>query len=763
MRGLACALVFLSSVASLSGCDCGGPAEVCSSDMMCAASERCVDGRCEPRGDSGLDTGGRADTVLPDGGAPDAGPPCEPDGTCLGDARCVAGVCIPWDDGEFDDMCERTALPAAVLPQIQCAFEVADDDDPRPDAIECLHTPLVANLGIETDPDSPPRPSIVYIADYGYVEGVPRVCDAQGVLRILDGATCRSQAVFTDVPLNSPVTPALGDLDGDGIAEIVAAPTAGGVIALKVSRTGAITELWSSTMPGGSPDTLGSSQCQWGAISLYDLDDDGRPEVFFEGGVWDADGERIGTLPGWVHIRHGTPVPVGDFDGDGAVEIVAGNATWQFDAGTRMFAIESGFSTSVIAGFTAVADLGDFPAIAGDAPGQPEVINAMNGTVSVRTHGGGLIASISTETSGNGGPPTVADFDGDGVREFGVAFGGTYEVFDLEETTRRLWSQPSQDLSSSRTGSSVFDFNADGRAEVVYGDECFVRVYDGTTGDVLFSQARFSSTWTETPIVADADADGSAEMVMGASGPCNTPYCPLVDPIFAGLRCEEAADCPSGSCVDGLCRCTDDTECPETYGCTDPLTGSAGQVCRAFHRDCVAGVRVYRDGRDRWASSRTIWNQHGYHVTNVNEDGTVPRTSAVMANWSDPTLNNFRQNVQGELGPAPGPDLTIQSIDAVCGGPTETNMQAVICNRGVVFLDAGIQVVFDQIADDGTRTRLCDLATTEPVAPGVCTTVSCTAPVPADGIFEAIADDEGTITECIESNNRARSAADCLE
>jgi hypothetical protein len=186
-------------------------------------------------------------------------------------------------------------------------------------------------------------------------------------------------------------------------------------------------------------------------------------------------------------------------------------------------------------------------------------------------------------------------------------------------------------------------------------------------------------------------------------------------------------------------------------------------VCRAFHRDCVPGVRVYRDARDRWASSRTIWNQHAYHVTNVDEDGTIPRTSAVRANWSDPTLNNFRQNVQGALGPAPGPDLTIQSITAVCATTETTEMQATLCNRGVVFLDAGIQVVFDQIGSDGSRTRLCDLRTTEPVAPGECTTVSCTAPVVADGTFEATADDEARVSECREANNSAESEADCLE
>ena len=757
---LAVAVALLALLAS--GCDCSGetPSRACATAADCDSGESCVDDVCVARGDAGSGDAGADDGQVP--GVDASGPACEVDGTCPGDARCVDGRCVGYGPGEYDDTCRRVPDPGPVLPQIQCAFEAAPEDDPRPEAVRALHTPLVANLGISAGPDRPSRPSIVYVADYGYREGVPTTCTAAGVLRILDGATCRQQAVFAGVELNSPVTPAIGDLDLDGRPEIVAAATAGGLVAFSVASDGTISRLWSTTHEG-APDLWGGDACQWGGVALYDLDDDGRPEALYEGAVWDSSGVRLTTLPGWNHVGTGTPVPVGDFDGDGRVEAVAGHATWEFDPATRSFVIESGFSTTVPAGHVAIADLGAFPAVVGDVPGGPEVVSAMGGTVYVRTLGGGLIDSFPTTTSGNGGPPTIADFDGDGVREFGVAFGGSYEIFDLGETGSRLWTRPSQDLSSSRTGSSVFDFNADGRAEVVYGDECFVRVYDGTTGDVLFSQAHFSSTWTENPIVADVDGDGSAEMVMSSSAPCNTPYCPEYDPLFAGLRCDGPEDCVSGACDAGLCRCSTDDECGATFACTAPLDGTAGtgNVCRAYHRDCVAGVRVYRDARDRWASSRTIWNQHGYHVTNVDEDGTIPRTSAVAANWADPELNNFRQNVQGSLGPTPGPDLTIQSITAVCSGPESTDMRATLCNRGVVFLDVGLQVVFDQLGDGG-RTRLCDLRTTEPVAPGECTEVSCTAAVPADGVFEATADDEGLVGECREANNAARSVANCL-
>src|SRR5690606_10940990 len=94
-----------------------------------------------------------------------------------------------------------------------------------------------------------------------------------------------------------------------------------------------------------------------------------------------------------------------------------------------------------------------------------------------------------------GGPPTVADFDDDGRPEIGVAGGYSYAVFDMNRPGEDVpagsvpadpgagqlfmrWSQETQDLSANASGSSVFDFQGDGAAEVIYADECYVRAYD---------------------------------------------------------------------------------------------------------------------------------------------------------------------------------------------------------------------------------------------------------------------------------------------
>jgi hypothetical protein len=264
---------------------------------------------------------------------------------------------------------------------------------------------------------------------------------------------------------------------------------------------------------------------------------------------------------------------------------------------------------------------------------------------------------IAVPGAGGGGPPTISDFDNDGLPELAVAGQAYYTIYDIDcgPTPRPngkcslgvcdylgagapcaagggiAWARSTQDLSSNVTGSSVFDFEADGVPEVVYGDECFTRVYNGITGDVMFSQYRSSCTWYENPIIADVDGNFRADLVTPSNKACGGPEgieCVTldangVDPQFPGLRCQTGADCSSAVCDAGLCRCAADSECcaagdaavclEEGYKCAPPPAGTpgAGNTCRAAHPHGVSGIRVYSDANDKWVRSRMIWNQAG--------------------------------------------------------------------------------------------------------------------------------------------------------
>ena len=175
-----------------------------------------------------------------------------------------------------------------------------------------------------------------------------------------------------------------------------------------------------------------------------------------------------------------------------------------------------------------------------------------------------------------GGPPTVADFNGDGTPDVALAGGVGYAVLDgaklmdpnVTGPNTFLWIQPTTDCSSASTGSTVFDFDGDGVAEVVYSDELMLRVYAGPTGNVLWSVCNTTATLIENPVVADVDNDGQADIVAVSNGYVRT-------------------------CNDGMAN-------------------------------RQSGVRIFGDTAGSWVRTRRVWNEHAYHITNVDEERRHP-------------------------------------------------------------------------------------------------------------------------------------------
>lgn len=61
---------------------------------------------------------------------------------------------------------------------------------------------------------------------------------------------------------------------------------------------------------------------------------------------------------------------------------------------------------------------------------------------------------------------------------------------------------------------------------------------------------------------------------------------------------------------------------------------------------------------DNWVPTRPIWNQHSYHVTNVEVNGVVPLRED--PSWI--SSNTYRTNAQGRL-PNCAPDLVVAQLD----------------------------------------------------------------------------------------------------
>jgi hypothetical protein len=710
---------------------------------------------------------------------------CTGNASCPGDQYCdvAAMECLPWGigpGGTSDQTCQSTPAPGVFFPGVQCAWAGPPVGDAFPNHVNVLSTPMVATFG------SQGTPSIVFTS-YNGTDHTSESCIGSdpsyyGVIRVIDGRTCQQQATLSAPTVVGSAAVAIADLGGaDATPEIVAARSQGGLVAFTRTPSGWAV-LWETT------SRFADNLCDWAGPSIHDLDDDGLPEVIFYGAVYNGQtgatiDESIAAVVDSIGVGY-IPV-VADVDGDGVPELVTGIELYSWDKGNRRWGPKRGLPGAN--GEVAVGDFGTFPAIGqgqddrSHTDGIAEIVVVYQGVVHVFAVSGREVFTANLKgvagAAGQGGPPIISDFDGDGRVEIGVAGETAYNVLDPDcrgtpdpatcaslSTDGVLWATQSQSTVAKLTGSSAFDFDGDGRAEVVYGDECFTRVYDGVTGKVLSSRARTSCTWYENPVIADTDNDGNAELVTTSNRNCSVT-CPAIDPMFDGVSCLDDTDCSGTTRCDrdqrsdalGRCRCTQDSDCGDGFACRDPIAGvaPAGKVCRAFHPVAsITGVSVLADTVDRWGGARAIWNQHAYSVTNVAPAGDVPRTSRWLRNWTQAGLNNFRQNSPGDTPIANArPDLTVRQVKVTCDASIPT-VSAEVCNRGSAAVPAGIPVA---VYASTTPSKLrCQAQTADRLVPGTCMTVSCNwLGAPGDGAV--VVDDDGMgsgiARECREDNN----------
>lgn len=714
--------------------------------------------------------------------------PCTANAACAGDQYCdvTAMECLPWGvgpGGTSDPSCAGAPAPGVFFPTVQCEWLGPPAGDAFPDHVDVLATPMVATL------DDPATPSIVFTSYNSPVKDAASCTGGDprrfGVIRVIDGRTCAQRATIAAPAVIGSAPVAIGELGGDDATpEIVAARIPAGLVAFTHRATG-WEVLWQTA------SSFATGLCDWAGPAIHDLDDDGVPEVVFYGAVYDGRtgapiDESIAATVDAIGVGY---IPVlADLDGDGVPELVTGNTLYSWDRAARRWAVNHVLPGAN--GLVAVGDFGTFPAIGQDdrshTDGIAEVAVVYQGVVRIFNTVGRQVFSAPFRTGAGsgaqGGPPVIADFDGDGRAEIGSAGSAGYHVFDPDCKTPPgpaapdpatcaslssdgvLWVSATQNRADDLASSSAFDFDGDGRPEIVHGDQCFTRLYDGATGRVLYSRQRTSCLWYENAVVADTDGDFNAELVATSTADCGAT-CPAIDPMFDGVRCVDDADCAGATRCGrdqrddalGRCRCAQDADCGDGFACSDPAAGPSpvGKVCRAAHAAAGApGVHVLADAVDRWIGARPIWNQHAYSVTNVDTAGRVPRTSQWARNWTQPGLDSFRANIARDpAAPRAEPDLTLRQAGVSCDatGPT---VSAEVCNRGGLPAAPGVPVAV-YVASTPSRLR-CQAQTAELLMPGGCTSVSCAWLGPAgDGVIavDDRGDGGGSVRECREDNN----------
>jgi len=399
-----------------------------------------------------------------------------------------------------DDMggvgdCTMKAPPDSFEPDIQWTW-----DGPGAEK-ESLVTPLVANL---TDDDNN---GVIDLCDTPDIIVTVTAFPAPGHIYVLDGAT---GALHFMIPtaVTFSINPAIGDIDDDGIPEIIAAVGEG-----FGGPSSAIAFEHDGTVKWQSAGAV--SHSQGGAITLADLDNDGDVEILLDKLILDHMGNTVATLPENGFADNFTTVAA-DLDGDGDLEVVIGANAYHHD-GSVLYT-----NPGIEHGFAQVANL--------DADPEPEImINGYAG-LTLLEHTGAVKYQNLQPGGGQSWfrPGTIHDFDGDGVSEVATSASNSYVMFEGDGTVN--WIAQVQDGSGWAAG-TAFDFDGNGVAEAMYADETNLYVFDGM-GKPLLSVPRSAKTLAEYPVVADVDNDGSAEIVVVSdSGFANNQTAPTVQVI----------------------------------------------------------------------------------------------------------------------------------------------------------------------------------------------------------------------------------------
>ena len=600
------------------------------------------------------------------------------------------------------------------------------------------HPPIVAPL-IDTNGDGlineKDTPAIIFAAT--------GTTGSSSSLVALRGDT--GEEIF-NVPCPNPTgwpsgaTPAVGDVDGDGRPEIFIVGSWDGRTLCAYNNDGSIK--WQVNAPPGVNRTL---------PVLSDLDGDGKSEILFNNGISIRIYNHDGTLkvqgPSSFYIgdvEYYGSRQVADLDLDGIPEIISGaSATdregnliwgWRFLNNNYVEAVlDYGAKTippfqtnfPMIFPYNAVANLDDDP--------YPEVIAVSSGSEGydgeltyasmwIFGHDGNIKAGPFGLFYGSGslgvndqisyilGPPTVADFDGDGKAEIAIAVskysaGTGGEPYELIISVYRgdgtlLWERGNliERLHLRPSSSSAFDFDGDGASELVYLDKQKLYIFNGKDGATLFElgvDRLNDGIQIRYPTIADVDNDGSAEIVV---------------PTY------------------------------RTYF-------QAGSPLRN-------GVLVLGDLHSNWLHARPVWNQWMYHVTNVNDDATIPKVA--RNSWEVNNSQRGQISLEGVV-PFGNPDLTICRIMVDREGCTEgaARITARIGNGGSVQAGVRIPVNFFSGDPDGGGTSVGSATTSRVLRPGEFedVTLECTN-LALDQVYVTV--NEPLSQGAIPSNNLSR-------
>ncbi|MFK7954121.1 MAG: hypothetical protein AB8B73_14830, partial [Ekhidna sp.] len=456
----------------------------------------------------------------------------------------------------------------------------------------------------------------------------------------------REQWASADRSATSHGSPSVGDLDQDGIPEVVVTNKHDNTVTVLNGQTGAtISQVNVGFQPENSAiiaNVLGGETAQIlvtedrgdGDMVLYNYD----PAGLIEEWRTKATGSHIGMAG------------VADFDEDGDAEfyyrnevinaqtgakIVTGSGTWKRDF------IHGTIAVDIIPGPSegGCADCDGLELISGNE------IYAINESAGTRTLVKDLDDVISSDIDPNlhyypkyypnwddqWSSASIADYNLDGNLDVILtgALGTTSETY-TGETTIFFWDvandnivtyhDPTNDFVRGAGRVNIGDVDGDGQlnANFVMNQKLYSLKEDFTVNWIQPIKEG-SSGFTGCSLF-DFDGDGNIEIVYRSESSL------LILDGRPGLTEEER--------VRNELTCISRTQ--EEYPVIADVDGDgASEICvtcytnqntsfSPYSNTRYSNVRIFESDGEAWMASRSIWNQHGYYNVNINDDLTVP-------------------------------------------------------------------------------------------------------------------------------------------
>ena len=507
-------------------------------------------------------------------------------------------------------------------------------------------------------------------------------------LFIIDGQNgATKHATQLPTPMAGGMAPALGDIDQDGLGEIILVGEDRHIYCFEHD----------ATLKYMTTDTVGYGDgYRWSIVNLADVDHNGEVEIIIGNQVYSAldgsllasggkllsDGHHPARDGGTIPYYFPSPVVVDALPDDhcsdcSGLEILAGNQILSINLTNGTVNVEVQPDTLYSDGYTSIADFdldGDLDAI---IQGKVDTQNTVY-VWDIQTSSVLFEFALFTNVRGGASRPNVADLDGDGLPE--ISFVSRDNFYALDHDFSILWTRPIFDPSAV-TVSTVFDFCGNGAAEVIYRDQDSLYIFNGPTGDVKFQVACESATHVEMPIIADIDGDGETEIL---------------------ITCGSSA-------VNG-------------------------------------NVIAFKSANRPWSKSRPVWNQHAFFNTNINDDLTIPiqqqnpnivRDSIIMNTF----LNQYSNPV------FPLPDLAITELHVSCQDPL-ANVTFKVCNTGDVRVSS--EALFSYYDGDPTSSIISPSNTPSSIGSdliaGACTLVSFVTDLPTSEFIYVVVNDDQSLT-----------------